>query len=417
MFASSIIYFIPLSLIALIPGVYMAYITDLKGLIFADSMGVITILSVAFVPGFSVTTRKILFNGILYIISTTLLIYLGSYGPGLLYLLGVTIFVVLSMGKKYGYITLALNTFICIFIGFLLYFDTGKFEIVYQFQLDTWIAVSSNLIVLSTVAVFLVPILYDGLQSAILKENYLRTNLEMEDARLKRTVKELHDKNQELEQFSYSISHDLKEPLRMVKSFLGLLERKYKCQLDAKAHEYIHFAVDGAERMQHLIDDLLEYSRVGRTETDKVSVDFDRILADVQKNLSALIDQYDAEIHVDANLPEIFVYKNEVTRVFQNLISNGIKFHKAGVPPVVQVQCSDKNTHWQFAVSDNGIGIPDDKLNEIFEIFRRLNSKSEYPGTGIGLAICKKIVEQHGGEIWAESQMGKGSTFYFTLKK
>jgi signal transduction histidine kinase len=395
----------------------MAYITNLMGMIFVDLIAVFTILSVAFIPGFSVKTRKILFNGVLYLTSATLLIYLGSFGPGLLYLLGITVFVILSLGKEYGYFAVGLNALICVMVGILLHLEIGNFTILQEYGLDNWIAVSSNLIFLSAVSVFIIPILFDGLQTIILKENKLRYELEIEDAELKKAVHQLHEKNQELEQFSYSISHDLKEPLRMIRNFLGLLERKYKEKLDKKAHEYIYFAVDGAERMQQLIDDLLDYSRVGRWETTKSVVDFNDILNDVQKNLSALTERYEAKICVDTKLPEIPVYKNGIARVFQNLISNGIKFHQQGEKPEIHISCLDANSHWQFAISDNGIGIPEDSLNEIFEIFRRLNSKTEYPGTGIGLAISKKIIEQHEGTIWVKSQENKGSTFYFTIKK
>lgn len=194
LFAASVIYIIPLSLVAIIPGIYVAYITDLKWLIASDIIAMLTILAVAFFPGFSVLTRKILFNSVLYITSLALLIYLGSFGPGLLYLLGISIFIVLSLDKKYGYIAVGLNTTICIVTGIFIYFEIGNIELLTQYGLDTWIAVSSNLIFLSAVSVILIPILFDGLQSAILEENKLRTELQYEDAKLKGTVEELHQK-------------------------------------------------------------------------------------------------------------------------------------------------------------------------------------------------------------------------------
>lgn len=227
----------------------------------------------------------------------------------------------------------------------------------------------------------------------------------------------LEVRNQELQQFSYIASHDLKEPLRMVKSFVKLLQKKYKGQLDAKADQYIHFAIDGAQRMQLLIDDLLDYSRVGRSKTKKELVDFTRILDDVQVNLSALIVQHKAVIQIGSPLPEVPAFKHEITRVFQNLISNGIKFQKIGITPEIHISCSEKKSRWLFMISDNGIGIPDDKKVEIFDIFSRIHSVDEYPGTGIGLAISKKIIERHGGKIWVESQVDQGSTFYFTTEK
>ncbi len=417
LFAASVIYLIPISLITIIPGLYMVYIEDLAGLFVSDIVTITIVLSVAFYSGWEVKTRKILFNGALYLTSTVLLFYLGSFGPGLLYLLAITVFVVLSLGKVYGYIAVGLNTLICAIIGILIYYDYGNFEVIHGYGVDTWIAVSSNLIFLSAVSVYIIPILFDGLQTAIIRENNLRTDLELEEAQLSQTVDKLNEKNQELEQFAYSISHDLKEPLRMVKSFMGLLQKKYGKKLDEKANQYIHFAVDGADRMQLLIDDLLDYSRVGRSGTEKVPVDFNSVLEDVEQNLGALITQHEAEIHIDHTLPEVSVFRQEIIRVFQNLISNGIKFHKPDGKPVIHVNCFDKQTHWQFEIRDNGIGIPEENLNEIFEIFRRLHSGSEYPGTGIGLAITKKIIDRHGGKLWVESEVDVGSSFFFTLKK
>lgn len=228
---------------------------------------------------------------------------------------------------------------------------------------------------------------------------------------------QLEERNKELQQFSYIASHDLKEPLRMVKNFLGLLEKKYKGRLDNKADTYIHYAVDGAKRMQLLIDDLLEYSRVGRSESQKEKVDFGTILNEVQKNLSALIAQHEAVIHIDSKLPEVSVFRLEIIRAFQNLISNAIKFHKPGIPPEIHISCVRKKSGWLFSVKDNGMGIPEQKRKEVFNVFSRLHSNENYPGTGIGLAISKKIIERHGGKIWVESQYDHGSIFYFTIEK
>lgn len=225
----------------------------------------------------------------------------------------------------------------------------------------------------------------------------------------------LEERNEELQQFSYVASHDLKEPLRMVKSFLTLLENKYRGQLDEKADEYIHYAVDGAERMQQLIDDLLEYSRVGRTNSKMEEVDFNEILQDVEKNLNSLIKENRASIRAQSELPVVKGFKYELVRVMQNLISNAIKFKKPGTDPVVEIGAEKKKKHWVFSVKDNGIGISEEHSERIFNIFERLHSKSEYTGTGIGLAVARKIIDRHGGRIWAKSGEGKGSIFYFTL--
>lgn len=416
LFAASVVYLIPLSLVAIIPGVYMAYITDLKWLVAVDALAMCTILGVAFIPNLSVLTRKLLFNSVLYMTSMVLLIYLGSFGPGLLYLLGISIFIVLSLGKKYGYIAVGLNTVICIIIGFFIYFEIGNIEILAQYRLGTWIAVSSNLIFLSAVSALLIPILFDGLQSAITEENKLRTELQFEQDKLKTTVGDLHKKNKELEQFSYTISHDLKEPLRMVRNFMGLLERKYGSQLDEKAHTYIHYATNGAQRMSQSIDDLLEYSRIGRLYTNIETIDVTLLIDDIMAFINTKETPNKVKIEY-SSLPRIKAIPICMKLLFQNLISNGIKYQPKSQKAEITISAKEQDQYWEFAVTDNGIGIEDDYKEEIFNLFKRLHTRDQYPGNGMGLAISKKIVNQHNGDIWVSSQPGKGSTFYFTLKK
>lgn len=387
----------------------MAYITDIKPLLFVDTLAIGSILTVALVPGISVFGRKILFNGMLYLVAVVLLHYLGASGPGLLYLLAITIFVLLSLEPIYGIIALVLNTIICIYFSLAIYYGFASTVILDQYELDAWIAISSNLIFLSGTAVFLVPKLFNGLQSAF--EEQQRLKEELEDS-----VMELDEKNEELEQFAYTVSHDLKEPLRMVRSFMGLLEDKYKSQLDDKAQTYIHYAVDGANRMGDRISDLLEYSRIGRKYTVMEQVDMNELLQEVIEYLQAEIKKSDVQIKV-GELPEIRAVPVAIKMLFQNLVSNAIKYQSGEYQPVIDIKIEEKEGHWLFSVSDNGIGIGKDYQEQIFSVFERLHTREEYPGSGMGLAICKKIVEQHGGKIWVESEEGEGSTFYFTLAK
>ena len=416
LFAASVVYIIPLSLVAIIPGIYIAYITELKWLIVSDIIAMLTILIVAFAPGLSVFVRKILFNSVLYLTSLALLIYLGSFGPGLLYLLGISIFIVLSLDKKYGYIAVGLNTVICIVVGVFIYYEIGTIEILSQYGLGTWIAVSTNLIFLSAVSAALIPILFEGLQTAIVKENKLRTDLQYEQARLKASVEELHQKNKELEQFSYTISHDLKEPLRMIRNFMELLERKYGDQLDEKAHSYIHYATDGARRMAESIDDLLEYSRIGRLYNNVEKVDLNSMITEIMEPINSKDNPESVRIEY-SDLPRIEAVPICMKMILQNLISNGIKYQPKGQQPQIKISAKEHDTYWEFAVADNGIGIEDEYQEEVFNLFRRLHTRDHYAGSGMGLAISKKIVEQHGGEIWVESKPGGGSTFYFTVQK
>jgi len=233
------------------------------------------------------------------------------------------------------------------------------------------------------------------------------------EEKLRQTMADLARSNKDLEQFAYVASHDLQEPLRMVSSYTQLLARRYEGQLDAAAQKYIAYAVDGANRMQRLIEDLLAYSRVGSRAKGFAPVDCAAVLDQALANLKAVIEQSGAVVTHDP-LPTVVHDKLLLVQLFQNLIGNAIKFH-VEAPPRIHVSAEQKGDEWVLAVRDNGIGIDPQYAERIFTIFQRLHTNEEYAGTGIGLAICKKIVERRGGRIWVESQPGQGSTFYFTV--
>jgi hypothetical protein len=232
-------------------------------------------------------------------------------------------------------------------------------------------------------------------------------------ADLSRQTQELARSNRDLEQFAYVASHDLQEPLRMVSSFTELLGRRYKGKLDAEADEFIGFAVDAAARMGSMINDLLAYARLGSGERQVGPVNCRSILDQVLANLEAVIEENRAQVTSDP-LPTLRANETELTQLLQNLISNAIKF-RTERPAVVHVSAGRVGADWLFAVRDSGIGIASEHMDRIFVIFQRLNPRDRYSGTGIGLAICKKIVERHGGRIWVESTCGSGSTFFFTI--
>ncbi|HEV8410501.1 MAG TPA: ATP-binding protein [Gemmatimonadaceae bacterium] len=230
----------------------------------------------------------------------------------------------------------------------------------------------------------------------------------------KRAEQELKRSNEELERFAYVASHDLQEPLRTVASFVQLLERRYGATLDADAKDFIGFAVDGAKRMQQLIDDLLAFSRVGRLGGAFVPIAAD-VSVDISiENLGAAITESNAVIE-RGELPVVLGDATQLRLLFTNLIGNAIKF-SGPARVVVRISAVRDGSFWRFSVSDNGIGIDSQYFERIFVIFQRLHLREDFAGTGIGLAICKKIVERHGGRIWVESEPGKGSTFSFTLR-
>ena len=224
---------------------------------------------------------------------------------------------------------------------------------------------------------------------------------------------ELARSNRDLEQFAYVASHDLQEPLRMVATYAQLLAERYQGKLDENADKYIHYVVDGALRMQTLVQDLLTFSRVGRQGASPALINCQTAVAVALKNLDAAIKESGARIEC-AQLPTIFAEASQLTQLFQNLIGNGIKF-RGPEPPLIHITAEESGKKWRFSVTDNGIGIAPEHAELVFAIFKRLHTREEYPGSGIGLAICKKIVEQHGGRIWVESEPGRGSAFKFTL--
>jgi light-regulated signal transduction histidine kinase (bacteriophytochrome) len=230
---------------------------------------------------------------------------------------------------------------------------------------------------------------------------------------LTQQAEELWRSNRELEQFAYVSSHDLKEPLRKIASYTQLLEQRFSERLDVEGKRYLSHVLNGVDRMQSLIHDLLVYSRTGKEEMRFEPVDMKRIVQQAVGDLETSMQENGAEVTMD-DLPVIEAQPAQMHQLFQNLISNAIKFHGA-VSPRVHVSARKEGEEWIFRIKDNGIGIDPKYQEQIFKIFQRLHSRNEYPGTGIGLAICKKIVERHGGRIWVESTPGDGSSFLFSV--
>jgi signal transduction histidine kinase len=240
----------------------------------------------------------------------------------------------------------------------------------------------------------------------IVEKQFAETEVQMR-------AQELSRSNKELEQFAYVASHDLKEPLRMVSSYMSLLEKRYSGVLDDEAKEYIGFAVDGAKRMNDLVDGLLTYSRIDRSTNPFELVDMEEVFQIVTTNLEVSIRDSGASLTHDS-LPQVMGDFRQMIQLFQNLISNALKFQNGGSPSV-HVSALPNGNDWRISIEDNGIGIAPEQSERVFQMFRRLHTREEYPGNGMGLAISKKIVERHGGKIWFESELDKGATFFFTV--
>ncbi|TFF99206.1 MAG: hypothetical protein EU541_05560 [Promethearchaeota archaeon] len=247
-----------------------------------------------------------------------------------------------------------------------------------------------------------------GLVVSILSEQISKTQSELEEA-----LNELKRSNKDLQQFAYVASHDCKEPLRAIISFSELLKEEYSNVLDEEGREYIKFIEDGAMRMRYLINDLLHFSRVKTKAKKPQLVDINNVIKDIKKNLHNAIKENNATI-IYEDMPTIMVDRTHILQLFQNLISNSIKFRREK-PPEIKIGFEKKEKYWEFYVKDNGIGIEEEYFDRIFDIFQRLHTREEYEGSGIGLAICKRIIERFGGKIWVESEVGKGSTFFFTI--
>jgi signal transduction histidine kinase len=415
LFTNILIYIIPVSLFALLPGVVMSIIGNIPLLALIDVVAVGIFVAIAIYPRFSLYSRKVTLVVLLYGLSIALLIFLGSFGPGLLYLLALTIFVALIFPLNVAIWTIGGNLLVCVAFVFLIHLHLLPENVKKVYSMGSWIAVSSNLIFLSTVIVVSINLLFNGLQKTIYKEAELQNELKTGNIKLEKTLSKIEAKNEELEQFAYIASHDLQEPLKTISSLIDNLNKNYRNKLEGNGVKYLEFLGQSSERMEALIFDLLQYSRIGK-EMKPEQVDMNLIIKDVMDDLGKLINDSQAIISVE-RMPVLKGYKVELRQLFLNLISNALKFKKENETPIVKIGVKETNYQYIFSVEDNGIGIEEKFSNKIFIIFQRLHIRSRYPGTGIGLAQCKKIVELHGGKIWVNSELGIGSIFSFTILK
>lgn len=273
---------------------------------------------------------------------------------------------------------------------------------------------NAAILVASAAAILIVCLLAKHLKDDRDRQNALAVrNAELYQETKKQSA-ELQRSNAELEQFAYVVSHDLQEPLRMITGYGQLLSKRYHGKLDANADEFFHYMLDGAKRMQRLIADLLSYSRVGTKGKAFQLIDCETLVEQTVRTLKVAIEDCGAVVTHDPDLPPLLGDRTQLEQLLQNLIGNAVKY-RGSEPPRVHLSCEREGDEWRFSVTDNGIGIDPQFAERIFVIFQRLHTSQEYAGTGIGLAVCKKIVERHGGRIWVKSELGKGATFYFTI--
>ncbi len=245
----------------------------------------------------------------------------------------------------------------------------------------------------------------------------LEKSISLKDQEIKKLKEKLSLVNTQVDQFSFVAAHDLKEPLRMVTSYLGLLKTRFGPQLNDKANTYIDFAIDGGAKLHTMFNSLLDLSQMGRMDDRKKEMDFETLVEEMQINFSKKIKESKAQIKIITKLPVLPVYEKSINRLLENLICNAIKFTGKNVAPIIEISAAEKKSAWEFCVADNGIGIEACHYLKIFAVFSKLHTPETFPGNGIGLAICKKAVEQHGGLIWVDSEIDKGSNFFFTIPK
>ncbi len=408
------IYLFPLSFFAVIPGVIMSFIGGAIPLGIADVFILIFIAVIALVPGIAIHIRKTLFVILIYLSASILLYFLGSFGPGLLYLLIVTIFIILIFPQKYAFWSVGINFLICVLFGVAVHYNVIDHTLVPLYSVGSWIAISSNVILLSSVMAVMLPMLFNGLQKTIDNQKRLELQLKKDQKALMISLDKVKYKNNELEQFAYIASHDLQEPLRSLSGLISLLKKRSENKPFNESNEEImtHIQVS-SDRMRALVTGLLEYARIG-IEKKMALVDCNKVVKEVKDDLQALIKESKAELIIET-LPVLNAYPSEIKQLFQNLVTNAIKFRKEGVIPKIEIGATVVDDNMIFYVKDNGIGIAVEFREKIFVIFQRLHSRSEYEGTGIGLAYCRKIVELHNGKIWVESEEGKGASFYFSI--
>src|SRR5574343_36424 len=409
---------LPLSSIAFVPGIIYSFHVKLPYLGIADIIALTALIVLTLPIKMPLYVRKVVFIFISYFIAFAAIWYVGLLGPGLILLLAACLFGVVFFSNQSSLYFAHFNVVILIFFAVMLKYEVFDWPINIDREqiLEEWGAVTGNLILMSYLFAFLIPYVFEKLQDTIDEQSKLKEKLENKQNELENALKTLERKNQELEQFAYIASHDLQEPLRMVSSFVEKIDQKYSAVLDEKGKTYVKFAVDGSKRMRKMIIDLLEYSRFQRSSQDAEWINLNEILDLEMATFQDEIQAINATLIID-QLPTLFAPKSAIIRLFQNLISNAIKYRKVEIPLIIEIKCEERANDFLFSIKNNGIEIDDKYQSKIFTIFQRLHREEEIPGSGLGLAVCKKVVNDLGGNIWFESNSVDGTNFLFNLPK
>ena len=415
-FAKTVFLLAPLSLLAIVPAIIISIQTETYLILWFDVFCLFMLVFVGYAPRLSVKIRKIILILLLFLTAFVLLIELGNFGPGLAYLLSGTLFSLLLFPGKKTFAPFLLTLILCVVFGFLIHYGNVEIHAKHDSHVLEWFAVSSNVLFMSAVFSLIIPFFFSKLEGILDEKIHLFESVHKTNLELQKSIEEVKSKNLELEQFAYVASHDLQEPLRMITSFLDNLKRKYADQLDEKALQYIHFATDGAKRMKQIILDLLLYSRADKPSDQLEDVNLNEVVSDYTQLRRKLISEKNASIKFET-LPIIKTNRAPITQIIHCLVDNALKYVRDDVTTSIEIFAKEKKTTWEFAVKDNGIGIDEKFYDKIFMMFQRLHNRNQQDGTGIGLSIAKRSVEYLGGDIWLESKVGEGSTFYFTIPK
>lgn len=381
---------LPLSIFAVVPGIIMAIHGNIPIIAVVDAAGFL-LLAYITLGRVKIELKKFLFTSLFYILTIFIIVVLGPFGPGLLFLLSLTILIALIYSTRSAGISIIVNMLLTTILGIIIHFDVLVTPFTDSYTFATWMTVSINLLVLSSGIVAGLHFLLKSLHKAV--------NVAAE-------------RSAEMEQFVYDASHDLKEPVRSMATISGMYIREYDGKLDEKQKEYLNYITLSANRMQSLIKSLLDYSKTSDFPAEDVNPN--EVLEEVLEDLKTMIEETKAKISYE-NFPSVRLHPVELKQLFQNLIVNGIKFRKKGEDPIILITAKRSGNQVIFSVKDNGIGVEPEYRDVIFEVFRRLLTREQVEGSGIGLAHCKKIVKRLGGDIWLESEPEKGSTFHFSV--